>query len=179
MDIRSSAHTGHSNPRGPLLHSLEYDLRVLADSTDRSVGREAAYHNLRPLEFAIMRLFLPDTGLTVTELARTLSIQMPTVSRASKTLVNRGVLRRCRRMQDRRIVLLELTEGGVALCRELQERMNRYEEKIVEGINADDLEVCLSTIKRIVANQAVLEQSTSGNIGVDRERSAAEPTSRS
>ena len=62
-------------------------------------------------------------------------------------------------------MLLKLTEEGVALGLELQEKAHSYEERLTRGISAEDLEVFLATIKEIVANHAAWEEANSDPAG--------------
>ena len=115
-----------SAAKGPPLHSLKQHADALANAVSRGVDREAAAFNLTPLEFALIRLFLTDLEWTATELAQVLSVNASVMSRAVGKLVDRGVLYRRRLRKDRRVVLLKLTEGGVALGLELHERAHSY-----------------------------------------------------
>ena len=63
------------------------------------------------------------------------------------------------------MVYLKLTEEGVALGFELQERVHSYEERLTRGISPEDMETCLATIRRIVANHASLEEANSDPAG--------------
>ena len=86
------------------------------------MDREAAACDLTTKEFAAVRLFLTDLEWTATELAQMLSVDASSMSRVVNSLVDRGVLRRQRPREDRRLVFLKLTEEGVALGLELHER---------------------------------------------------------
>ena len=85
------------------------------NTVSSGVDRAAAAFNLTPLEFALIRLLLIDLECTATALTHMLSVNAPTISRLVSKLVDRGVLHRRRPRKDRRVVLLKLTEEGVAL----------------------------------------------------------------
>ena len=63
------------------------------------------------------------------------------------------------------MVYLKLTEEGVALGLELQERVHACEQRVTRGISSEDMETCLATIRRIVANHAALEDTSSDPAG--------------
>ena len=67
-------------------------------------------------------MFLTDLEWTATELAQMLSADASSISRVVSKLVERGLLSRRRPREDRRKVLLKLTEEGVALGLELHEK---------------------------------------------------------
>ena len=164
-ETRNKSQGAHSHRAGTPLHTIGQHARALVNSVTKGVDREAAAYNLTPTEFAVIRLFLTDMEWTATELAQMLSLSASVMSRAVSRLVDRGVLRRRRPREDRRLVFLKLTEEGVALGLELHERAHSYEEKLTQGISAEDMEICLATIKRIVANHAAWEESDSDPVG--------------
>ncbi len=151
--------TTHSSARGLPLHSLGQHVDALVDTVSRGVDKEAESYNLTHLQFALIRMFLVDLERTVTELAQMFSMDLPGMSRVVSRLADRGLLSRRRPRENRRVVLLQLTEEGVALGLELHERAHAYEERLTQGIDADEQESFLATIRKIVANHAALERS--------------------
>ena len=116
---------------------------ALVNAVAGGVDGEAAACDLTPMEFAVVRLFPIDMEWTVTELAQMLSVDASSMSRVVNKLVERGLLRRRRPREDRRLVFLELTKDGVALGLELQEKAHACEERLTRGISPVDLEVFL------------------------------------
>ena len=147
------------------LDGLEQPATALVKSITRGVDRETAAYNLTPTEFAAIGLFHVEQEWTATELTQMLSVKTSAVSRIVSNLVDRGVLSRRRSREDRRMVYLKLTEEGVALGLELKERVHSYEERLTRGISPEDMETCLATIKRIVANHAAWEEENSDPAG--------------
>ena len=159
------SHPTHSHRIETPLHSVGQHAKALVNAVTRGVDSEAAAYDLTPTEFAAVRLFLTDMEWTATELTQVLAVDASSMSRVVNNLVDRGVLRRRRPREDRRMVFLKLTEAGVALGLELHERAHSYEEKLTQGISAEDMEICLATIRRIVANHAAFEDSNSDPVG--------------
>ena len=149
----------HSHRNETPLYSVGQHAKALVNAVVRGVDSEAAAYDLTPTEFAAVRLFLTDLEWTATELTQMLSVDASSMSRAVNNLVDRGVLLRRRTRKDRRLVFLKLTEEGVALGLEIHERAHSYEERLTQGISPEDMETCLATIRRIVANHAALEGS--------------------
>ena len=155
----------HSHRIETPLHSVGQHADALVNAVTKGVDREEEAYDLTPTEFAAVRLFLIDLEWTATELSEMLSVDASSMSRAVSRLVDRGVLRRRRPREDRRLVFLKLTEEGVALGLELHEKAHSYEERFTHGISPEDLEVFLATIKRIVANHASWEKANSNPAG--------------
>ena len=168
-------HGTHSRQTGTPLHSIGQHAKALVNAVARGVDREAAAYDLTPTEFAAVRLFLTDLEWTASELSEILSVDASAMSRVVGRLVDRGVLRRRRPHEDRRLVFLKLTEKGVALGLELHGKAHSYEERFTRGIGAEDLKNCLATIKKIVANHAAWEKlnSESGGLGEEAASGAA------
>ena len=159
------SHGTHSHRVELPLDGLEQYATSLAKSVTRGLDRETAAYDLTPTEFAAISLFNVDQEWTTTEPTQMLSVNASAVSRVVNNLVNRGALSRRRSREDRRMVYLKLTEEGVALGFELQERVHACEQRLTHGISSEDLEICLATIKRIVANHAALEEANSDPVG--------------
>jgi len=106
----------------------------------------------------MIRLFLTDQEWTVSELSKILPMDNPAISRVVSKLVSKGILERRRPREDRRIVLLKLTEDGVSLGLELHDKLHRYEAKLVEGIPDEDIRALRSTIKKVMQNHDALDR---------------------
>ena len=87
------------------------------------------------------------------------------MSRVVRRLVDRGLLSRRRPREDRRVVLLKLTAEGVAIGLKVHRIAHSYEERLTQGIDAEELKSCLATIRKIVANHTALERSEPGSGG--------------
>lgn len=143
------------------MSNIEEHATALFDTVAKRAAKEASAHGLTPLGIAAVKMFQTDSEWTATELAQLLSTNAPSISRTVNQLVNAGWLRRRRPPDDRRIVFLALTEEGNALVRELHKRAHSYERRITQGISPEELEACLSTIAKVVANNAAWEASES------------------
>ena len=150
----------HADLAGMPLHSLGQYGTALANSVSGFMKGELAPHGLNNLDFTLIRLFLIDQEWTASELAEILPMDVPAISRVVSKLVEKGILERRRPREDRRIVLLKLTNGGVDLGLELHEKMHSYEGKLIEGVPEEEVEGLRSTIRKILHNHDALEMST-------------------
>lgn len=148
----------HADLDGMPLHSLGQQGSALANAVSRFMRRELAPHGLNNLDFTMIRLFLTDQEWTVSELSKILPMDNPAISRVVSKLVGKGILERCRPREDRRIVLLKLTEDGVSLGLELHGKLHRYEAKLVEGVPDEDIRALRSTIKKVRQNHDALDR---------------------
>ena len=81
------------------------------------------------------------------------------ISRVVTKMVNRGLMRRRRLRNDRRIVMLTLTEEGKNLTLKLHQRVQAYVAMLFEGISEEEMAVFASVTLKVMANYSALEES--------------------
>ena len=123
------------------------------------MAKQLASHDLNSLEFALLRAFLVKEEWTTTRLAQVLPVRAPRISRVVTKMVDRGLMRRRRHHNDRRVVFLTLTDEGKALTLELHRHMQAYDATLTEGVSREEMSVFASVTSRVMANYAVLAHS--------------------
>jgi len=84
------------------------------------------------------------------EVAESVGISKGTLTGVSKTLMARGLIERIPSVEDRRMVSLKLTTGGVALLEKIYPEFNRTESAIVAQVSAPHLEVMTGALRSLV-----------------------------
>ena len=128
----------------------------LVNAVATGIADLVAPHDLIPMEFALLRLFLRREEWTTTQLAQALPVKLSRISRIVTKLVDRGLIRRRRLRSDRRVVLLTLTEAGEALTRELNERVQAHDARLSEGVTEQELAALAAATSKIMTNYAAL-----------------------
>ena len=146
----------HADLDGMPLHSLGQYGAALANAVSKFMRHELAPYGLNNLDFTLIRLFLTDQEWTISELTEILPMDSPAISRVVKKLVDKGMLERRRPKEDRRIVVLKLTEIGVSLGLELHDKLHSHEAKLVKGVPKEEIEALRSAIKKVLHNHSVL-----------------------
>ena len=131
----------------------------LANAVARGMEEQVAPYNLIPLEFAILRAFPGREEWTTTQLAKALLVTLSRISRIVTKMVGRDLLRRRRLRSDRRVVMLALTEEGMAMAQDLHMRVQAYDAMLSEGVSAQEMAVFTSVTSKVMANYASLAQS--------------------
>ena len=131
----------------------------LVNAVARGVAQIAGIHGLTHIDFALLRLFLEVEEWTATQLAQALPLAPPGISRSVTKLVDRGLIQRRRLLSDRRVLVLTLTEEGMALTQNLHQRIQSYHSTLCEGVSKEEVEVFASVSSRVMANHAALERS--------------------
>ena len=147
----------------------------LVNVVARGMADLVAPHGLIPLEFALLRLFLRQEEWTTTRLAQVLPVKVSRISRIVTKLVDRGLMRRRRPVNDRRVVFLTLTDEGRALTGELHRRVSEYEARLSEGVSEEEMEVLASAASKILANYSALSQPQRENVNGSHRVARAQP----
>ncbi len=145
-----------SSPTAPPL-DLGACVAGLVNVVAKGMAELVAPHNLQPLEFALLRLFLRKERWTTTELAQVLPVTTSRISRVVTKLVEMGLLRRRRQRNDRRLVWISLTAEGKALTTELHQQVQAYDASLAKGLSPEEMATFSSLVSRILANCASLE----------------------
>ncbi len=127
----------------------------------RGMAEIVAPHGLTHIDFAVLRLFLEVEEWTTTQLAQVLPLAPSGISRTVTKLVGMGLVRRRRLLSDRRVVILTLTEEGMAMAELLQRRVQAYDASLCENICEDHMAVFVSVSSRVVENRSTLETARS------------------
>ena len=138
---------------------LEECVTGFVNAGARGLAQQVAHHDFTPLEFALLRVFLRQEECTTTQLAQILPVTSSLISRVVTKMVNRGLMRRRRLRNDRRIVMLTLTEEGKNLTLKLHQRVLAYVAMLFEGISEEETAVFASVTLKVMANYSALEES--------------------
>ena len=114
----------------------------LVNAAYRGMAEQVASYDLIPLEFALLRAFLGKEEWTTTQLAQVLPVKAPRISRVVTKMVDRGLMRRRRARNDRRVVFLTLTDEGKALTLELHRRVQAYDATLSKGVCEEEMALC-------------------------------------
>ena len=121
-------------------YSLEQSVFALARALKGGRSGILALHDLTNIGYEILWILLSEKECMIGYLSRTLRKNASQMSREVNHLTNRGLLARRRPVDDRRVVLVSLTENGERLGFEIQRLAAEQEEYLAEGIEAEDLD---------------------------------------
>ena len=127
---------------------------ALVRAASKGVEEIVAPLELGSLHFAVLRRFLFRDKWTSTELLQFVPVGAPRMSRIVAKLVEWRLLRRRRLRNDRRVVILTLTEEGTALTNEMDRGMREHEASLTEGATEQELDAFFRVIHRILLNKA-------------------------
>lgn len=152
-DLRSSS--------APTLQfDLEGWLAGLTQAVVRSIERQTAAHGLTALEFTLLRALVETRERTLSQLADVLPIDRERLAQLVGKLIDRGLLRYGEGATDPRAMLLALTERGRYLAWRLHQHVQAQDSRLLEGVSDEEMATLSSVVSRIMANHALLEQSS-------------------
>lgn len=92
-----------------------------------------------------------EHGLRVSEVARTLSVTLPTVTAVMDKLVERGLVRRDEDPNDRRQHVCRLTEAGHKLINDLMAGRRTYTEALLGYMSEAELAVIVQAMRLLIS----------------------------
>lgn len=113
---------------------LAAELRVAIMRTSRRLRAEAASRDISPGQYSVLAGVL-NGPLTVGELAEREQIQAPSMTRIVNGLEAAGYVTRGENPQDRRQVLVNVTEAGTAVLQRARSRRTQWLAKRVAGLS--------------------------------------------
>ena len=138
-------------------HSLEVVLRILRayHFFDQELVRGQVDYEVSPGEFGVLielRLAGPPHKLTPTQLHNRLLVTSGGMTGRIDRLQGRGLVCRIPDPQDRRSILVELTESGKELIELAGQTHFRIMEHLTVGITSEERECLASLLRKLLLN---------------------------
>ena len=130
----------------------------LLNAVARGMAQIVAPHGLTHIDFTLLRQFVGVEEWTTTQLAQVLPLAPSGTSRTVAKLVGMGLIQRRRLLSDRRVVVLTLTEAGMALTQDLHRRVQAYDASLCEGVSEEHMAAFVSVTSKVIENYAVMAQ---------------------
>jgi DNA-binding MarR family transcriptional regulator len=132
--------------------SLGYLMRRIVTLVGGEIERRMEPLGLTEAQWKpLLRLYL-DQGNTVATLARGCALDAGGMTRLLDRLEAKGLCRRSRSVEDRRVVNLELTPEGVAAAEQIPAILERVHEVAADGFDADEHRLLRGFLGRILDN---------------------------
>lgn len=81
--------------------------------------------------------------------AKAMSVTVGTLTTAINNLVKKGYVSRVRSAEDKRVVLLSLTDKGIAAYRKHDAFHRKMVQTVMDGLQDDELEVLVSAMEKL------------------------------
>lgn len=147
--------------QGPVPHPIEqhlgYQLRRIVTLLTAHIDRQVEPLGLTDAQWKpLLRLLLDQTG-TVAALARICQLDAGGMTRMLDRLEAKGLVRRERSQEDRRVVNIELTDEGRAAAQQLPDVLQSMQRSMLQGFSAEEEAQLRGFLARLYGNALALE----------------------
>jgi DNA-binding MarR family transcriptional regulator len=132
--------------------SIGYLLKLVRNAMVKAIDEEMEEHELTGVQWAPLLMIDHKLGTTAAELARIGCVDTGAMTRMLDRLQAKGLLRRSPCPKDRRVVQLELTDDGQALCRKIPYGLSRVHNSMLRGFTQAEVETFKAFARRMLAN---------------------------
>lgn len=138
-------------------NSMGYLMRRITQLTVGQVDRRLGWTGLTQAQWAPLFLIHRGEANTLAALARELQVDAGALTRTLDRLEAKGLCRRERSAEDRRVVHLTLTPEGEKAAEPVPGILCDVSNAILEGFSKDEWETLMGFLQRIVANAEALK----------------------
>ncbi len=132
--------------------SVGYLMRRVMQSLTNEVDRRLACEGLTHAQWAPLFLLSKGQASTLAELSREMQIDPGALTRTLDRLEAKGLCRRVRSTEDRRVSRLELTPEGRAAAARVPEVLSSVQNAYLQGFSRDEWQTLVSMLQRLAAN---------------------------
>jgi DNA-binding MarR family transcriptional regulator len=129
---------------GSLLNLLTRELRTLVETQLAPLGLTS--------QQAALLLMAGRSASSPAQVAAEIGTDTAGMTRLLDRLERKGLVRRTRHPDDRRSVVIEVTEQGRALVPKLPPIFGRVSQQLFQGFSADELEQLIALLRRVRTN---------------------------
>jgi len=143
--------------------SVGYLMRRIISLIGQGVERELEPSGLTNAQWVPLLKLYMGKGSTAAELARQCELDAGSMTRLLDRLESKGLCRRVRSSDDRRVVNLELTEAGRLAAQEIPAILSRIQNAHLAGFSVEEWETLKSYLRRIHETAQTLHTSVEKN----------------
>ena len=132
--------------------NIRYWVALLSSTAIRDVTATLAPLDLSTVQSGILGYCFTGEANTVTKLAELLPFDASAISRETNRLVERGLLRRRRYPNDRRVVRFLVTEKGKGLIMQVGALLRESDTMLLHGLTGAEVDAFIATIEKLLKN---------------------------
>lgn len=161
---KAPAPTGFYRPQGySAQESVGYLMRRTVGVMAQEIERRMEPYGLTNAQWMpLMKLHMGHAA-AVAELARTCEMDAGAMTRLLDRLEAKGLVRRVRSPDDRRVVNLELTPEGREAAKTIPEVLSTLQNQCLAGFTEDEWQTLKGLLRRVLANAQALQTEEASN----------------
>nr|WP_156414341.1 MarR family transcriptional regulator [Bordetella sp. N] len=129
-----------------------YLLKLVFNAFNRALDQEMSPLGLTATQWRPLAMVSMGRADTAAELARMSDVDTGAMTRTLDRLEAKGLLRRQRSEQDRRVVKIEVTEEGAAITRQIPVNIARTLNHFMRGFTENEAQMMSHFMRRMLAN---------------------------
>ena len=141
--------------------SVGYLVNRLAQTVSREIDRRMSPLGLTDAQWKPLFMLLREQCTTAADLSRMACHDTGAVTRLLDRLEDKGLIRRQRSAEDRRVVKLELTADGERVAAEVPTIIAGIANQVVAGFSNDEFEQFKTLLRRALANAVAFNEGDS------------------
>ncbi|RZI82253.1 MAG: MarR family transcriptional regulator [Rubrivivax sp.] len=127
------------------------------------VDRQLEEHDLTHAQWTPLFLLRQGRATTLAELSRELQLDAGAMTRTLDRLEAKGLCRRERSTQDRRVVHLALTEAGLAASSHVPKVLCETLNTFLDGFSHDEWQTLLGFLRRMAHNAEIVREASNSD----------------
>jgi DNA-binding MarR family transcriptional regulator len=127
---------------------IDFNLRHAWHKISRMYNQKAKTHGLT-MSIGFILLIVDKEGAPSTQLGPRMGMEPTSLSRTLKTMESKGLIYRKIDKNDKRKVLIHLTEEGVQLRKQVKEVVVSFNEKLIKEIPENKLDIFFEVMESI------------------------------
>ncbi|WP_067755221.1 MarR family winged helix-turn-helix transcriptional regulator [Orrella dioscoreae] len=132
--------------------SIGYLIKQVYLSLNRVIDKEMAPLELTAMQWRPLIMVALRRAETPAELARLIGVDTGAITRTLDRLESKGLLRRVRSSEDRRVIKLEMTEAGQATSERIPPLLASALNLHLRGFSNEEAAVLGGLLRRMIAN---------------------------
>jgi DNA-binding MarR family transcriptional regulator len=132
--------------------SIGYLMRQILNLVGQEVDRQLAHSELTNAQWVPLFKIYTQQASTVAELARQCQLDAGAMTRLLDRLESKGLCRRTRSQEDRRVVHIGLTSAGMDAASEIPIVLSRVQNEHLSGFSSQEFDALKTYLRRILAN---------------------------
>ena len=137
--------------------SVGYLMRRILHTVAGEIEREMGPNGLTNAQWIPLFKLSIGSASTVAELARECQLDAGAMTRLLDRLETKGLLRRVRSSEDRRVVNLELTDDGKSAAQQIPGVLCRVQNAHMKGFSHAEWQTLKSLLRRILENALAIQ----------------------
>jgi DNA-binding MarR family transcriptional regulator len=151
-ESKSRWKSGPPRTKDQLQSYIPYLFNRLSNRWNLDQNRDLSEHGVNNVVFRTLSVLYIYKTLTVNEIAVLAVTEQSTASRIVDSMVTSGLVKREIAEEDQRRRVVALTAEGEALLRKIWPIMERNYDRLVQGIDPDEIEICARVLAKMVEN---------------------------